>query len=110
MLPARYTIVGASGFVGSRLAASLRQAGHTVLTPSRNDPMLFTQSLGQVIYCAGLTADFAARPFDTVEAHVTLLARVLQESDFTHLLYLSSTRLYDSLGDNGGKDVDEVFP
>lgn len=104
-----YTVIGASGFVGSRLTAALRRDGHAVYTPLRGDPDLFSRDLGRVFYCAGLTADYAARPFDTVEAHVGLLARVLRETRFTHLVYLSSTRLYDSLGAAGGdEDCDLV--
>lgn len=110
MQPALYTIIGGNGFVGSRLAAILRTAGHSVFVPQRDDPRWLTQPLGRVLYCAGLTADFAARPFDTVQAHVGLLARVLQESNFVHLVYLSSTRLYDSLGDNKGLPADENLP
>lgn len=98
----RYTVIGAAGFVGRRLAATLREAGHEVYAPQRGDAELFSRDLGQVFYCAGLTADYAARPFDTVEAHVSLLARVLRDARFSHLVYLSSTRLYDSLGADGG--------
>lgn len=105
-----YTVLGASGFVGQRLAATLRAQGHIVYTPARDDPGLYQCALGRVIYCAGMTADYAARPFDTVQAHVGLLSRVLQEADFEHLVYLSSTRLYDSLGDNGGALLDEAAP
>lgn len=103
-LSPRYTVLGASGFVGSRLAATLRATGHDVYTPERGDAGLFSRHLGQVFYCIGLTADYAARPFDTVEAHVSLLARVLRDAQFTHLVYLSSTRLYDSLGTDGGQE------
>lgn len=93
-----YTVVGASGFVGSRLVKRLREDGHEVYAPRRGDPELFTRDLGRAFYCAGLTADYLARPFDTVEAHVTLLAGMLQTASFERLVYLSSTRLYDSLG------------
>lgn len=102
-----YTVLGAGGFVGRRLASRLRAAGHTVYAPQRDDPALFRRPLGRVIYCAGLTADYAAHPFDTVQAHVVLLARLLQEASFEHLVYLSSTRLYDSLGEHGGAALDE---
>jgi nucleoside-diphosphate-sugar epimerase len=99
-----YTVIGASGFVGRRLVAALQQTGHQVYAPQRGDTELFSRDLGRVFYCAGLTADYAARPFDTVDAHVSLLARVLREARFTHLVYLSSTRLYDSLGIYGGQE------
>jgi nucleoside-diphosphate-sugar epimerase len=95
MAAMRCTVIGASGFVGTRLVAALRQAGHDVYAPQRGDPELLRADLGKVFYCAGLTADYAARPFDTVQAHVGLLADVLRADRFSHLVYLSSTRLYD---------------
>lgn len=93
-----FTVLGAAGFVGQRVVARLRVGGAQVYAPERDDPALFTQPLGHVIYAAGLTADYLARPYDTVEAHVGLLARVLQQCRWDSLVYLSSTRLYDSLG------------
>lgn len=89
-----WTVLGASGTIGRHLAARLRADGQTVHTPGRNEPGLYGQPLGHVIYAIGLTADFRTRPFDTVQAHVTLLAELLQRADFTSLLYLSSTRVY----------------
>lgn len=99
------TVLGARGFVGSRLVERLRAAGERVETPDRGHQDLEQRDLGRVIYCAGLTADYAQRPFDTLEAHVGLLARILAAGRFEHLVYLSSTRLYDSLG---GATVDET--
>lgn len=90
------TVIGGAGFVGRRLAARLRAAGCEVSVPRRDDPELLSRDLGQVYYCAGLTADYAARPYDTVQAHVGLLADVLRAGRFSRLVYLSSTRLYDS--------------
>jgi UDP-glucose 4-epimerase len=95
---APFTILGSQGFIGSHLARHLRERGFSVSCPERHDDSIFARPLGHVMYCAGLTADYAARPFDTVEAHVTLLADVLKRCDFLSLVYLSSTRLYDSAG------------
>lgn len=97
-----YTVIGSAGFIGRRLVASLRAAGHSVYLPLRDAPAPLQCELGRVIYCAGLTADYARRPFDTVQAHVGLLSNLLHHASFEHLTYLSSTRLYDSLGENGG--------
>lgn len=93
-----FTVVGAAGYVGSRLHATLRARGAQVWAPARDEPWAATRPLGHVIYCAGLTADYLARPFDTVQAHVSLLAQVLQQGQMESLVYLSSTRLYDGLG------------
>lgn len=92
-----YTVLGATGFVGSRVVATLSKAGCDVYTPGRDELKQFTRPLGKVFYCVGLTADYLARPYDTVEAHVSLLARLLQQAEFESLVYLSSTRLYDGL-------------
>ena len=101
---ARCTVIGASGFVGSRLVEALRADGGEALAPTRDDPRLFTEDLGRVFYCAGLTADYLARPFETVEAHVGLIARILERARFERLVYLSSTRLYDWMGPAAGQE------
>lgn len=88
------TVLGASGYIGRHLVAHLRAQGHTVWAPERGDAQVFSQPLGHVFYCVGLTADFRSRPFDTVDAHVVLLSEVLRRAQFDSLLYLSSTRVY----------------
>lgn len=92
-----YTVLGGAGFVGQRLASVLTARCADVWVPARHEPEIFTRPLGVVFYSVGLTADYAKRPFDTVEAHVSYLARVMEQADFEHLVYLSSTRLYDGL-------------
>ncbi len=94
-----FTVLGAKGFIGSRLAESLKQAGEEVYCPERNES-LTDRELGHVFYCIGVTSDFRRRPFDTVQAHVCELRRILVEAHFDSLLYLSSTRVYSS-GNNG---------
>lgn len=100
----RYTVIGASGFVGARLVRALKADGAEVFAPTRDDPRLYTDDLGRVFYCAGLTADYLARPFDTVEAHVSLIARLLKDARFERLVYCSSTRLYDWMGPEAGAE------
>ena len=99
-----HTVIGATGFIGGLLAARLRAEGHEVYSPARGDPDLLNRDLGHVFYCAGLTGDFMIKPFETVRAHVGLLAEVLENARFERLIYLSSTRLYDSLGARGGHE------
>jgi nucleoside-diphosphate-sugar epimerase len=94
-----FTVLGASGYVGTALVRALRAAGEPCYAPPRGDPSLYQRPLGHVIYCAGLTADYARRPLDTVEAHVGFLRDVLAGAVFDSVLYLSSTRLYDSRRD-----------
>ena len=88
-----YTVLGASGFIGSHLVRWLQSQGLPCQAPARGAD-LARHPLGHVIYCAGLTADFRTRPFDTVEAHVCHLLEVLQRATYESLLYLSSTRVY----------------
>ena len=97
------TLIGGHGFVGRHLWARLKRAGWNCWVPQRDAPQLWQRDLGHVFYCAGLTADHAQRPFDTVEAHASLLNRVLRDGQYESLVYLSSTRLYDGLGDSLGE-------
>lgn len=90
----RVTVLGASGFIGSHLIRFLDRSGVRSNAPARGDEAIFREDLGHVIYAIGLTADFRSRPFDTVEAHVCLLNRLLQQGKFASLTYLSSTRIY----------------
>lgn len=94
-MPGLATIVGAQGFVGQRLHARLKADGRKVWAPERGEPGLLSRRLGTVFYCAGLTADYDARPFDTVEAHASLVAAIIRADRFDKIVYLSSTRLYD---------------
>jgi nucleoside-diphosphate-sugar epimerase len=89
------TILGATGFVGRRLQARLAAEGWDVFAPAKGDTSLFGRDMGVVFYCAGLTADYDRRPFDTVEAHASLVSELARAGRFEQLIYLSSTRLYD---------------
>ena len=102
------TVIGGQGFIGRALASHLRGAGWNCWVPDRTTSWpMSSRSLGRVFYCAGLTADYLSRPADTVEAHVSLLARVLQSDFYESLVYLSSTRLYDGL--DSGVAADETM-
>lgn len=100
----RFTIFGSGGFIGATLKRFLLAEGHEVLTPDRTwianararrfrSPP-FSEELGHVIYCIGLTADFRSRQHETIEAHVSLLNELLEELNYESFLYLSSTRVY----------------
>lgn len=98
----RYTVIGSSGFIGGHVVSHLQSAGLEPWCPHRDEPGLFDADLGRVIYCAGLTGDYRTRPFETVEAHVSLLARLIDTATFERIVYLSSTRLYDLLPGGAG--------
>ncbi len=92
-----FTVLGASGFVGTALVAWLKSHDQTVHAITRASlPALLGERrrVGHVIDCVGLTADFRARPLETAEAHVGLVAHCLAELQFESFLLLSSTRVY----------------
>lgn len=93
-----FTVLGAQGFIGSRLVAHLASEGHRVFAPPRHADWSGAH-LGHVIYAVGVTHDFAARPFDTIAAHVSRLAELLEDGRFDSLVYLSSARVYQGLSD-----------
>ena len=101
------TILGATGFVGRRLQARLTAEGWDVFAPAKGDTSLFGRDMGVVFYCAGLTADYDRRPFDTVEAHASLVSELIRAGRFERLIYLSSTRLYDG---QAAEVLDETAP
>jgi nucleoside-diphosphate-sugar epimerase len=90
----RFTVLGAGGFIGSRLLSHLRAQGHECAAVVRGEPLPPRRPLGHAAFCIGVTADFRGRPYETVRAHVCALADVLEKGDFESLLYLSSTRVY----------------
>lgn len=90
----RFTVLGASGAIGSRLVKALRASGQDVMAPARDECSRLTGPLGHVIYAIGVTADFRSRALDTVEAHVCALTPLLRNAQFESFLYLSSTRVY----------------
>ncbi len=91
-------MIGGRGFIGRNLTRRLNALGWSCHVVGRDDPWPTVGELsGTVFYCAGLTADFLRDPFETVEAHVSSLARALKAPGVDHLIYLSSTRLYDDL-------------
>ncbi|KAF0188187.1 MAG: sugar nucleotide [Desulfobulbaceae bacterium] len=104
------TIIGGQGFIGRHLTARLLAANWNCHVPDRHADYEKQGEMGHVFYCAGLTADYLRRPFDTIEAHVSLLSRILRTGRFESLVYLSSTRLYDSQpGILGSEEMPLVF-
>src|ERR1039457_2553989 len=100
------TVLGSQGFIGSLLVRHLRQIGVNVFAPPRDDPAIFTNSLGHLFYCAGLTADFRQKPVATIRAHVSYLVDVLEQANYESLLYLSSTRVY--AGATGSREEEKL--
>lgn len=106
----RFTVLGASGFIGSHLVRHLRGRGLDCLAPDRNDGAVFEEDLGHVVYCIGLTADFRRRLLDTVDAHVCRLLECLRRCRFDSFLYLSSTRVYSGAPSGREDEILRVNP
>ena len=90
----KFTVLGGHGVICRALAAGLRACDHSVTVLGRDDAWRLGDEWGHAIYAVGMTADFRGQPFETVEAHVGVLSRVLRQARFDSFLYLSSTRIY----------------
>jgi nucleoside-diphosphate-sugar epimerase len=102
------TVLGATGFIGSHLVRHLQAEGLAHRAPARNE-RLDEQQLGDVIDCAGLTADFRGRLAETIDAHVTRVQTLVQTCTFDSYLYLSSTRVYRHVETDVARE-DDVAP
>lgn len=97
----KFTVLGASGYIGSHLLNALQQRPDTTVyapslakTPNAVNELL-DKDLSHIFYCIGLTANFRQQPFATIDAHVGLLRQLLEFGQFESLTYLSSTRVYE---------------
>ncbi len=95
----KFTVLGATGFIGSHFKHFIEQKGIDVFTPEKHYQFHKGEDLGHVVYAIGLTADFRSRPLETVHAHVTKLLEVLENAQFESFLYLSSTRVYSGVSE-----------
>ena len=101
------TVFGANGFVGRALVSHLKERGYQVRESVRGDTSWRGADLGHAFYTIGLTADFRSRPFETIDAHVTLLTEILRSARFTSFVYCSSTRVY---GTTSSTDEETPIP
>lgn len=101
------TVLGASGFIGSHLTRHLDAARVPYQAPAR-DESLRGRHLGRVIDCAGITADFRVRPYDTVDAHVSRIVDLVRNCSFESFVYLSSTRLYKDHPSSPAREDDDL--
>lgn len=90
----KFSVFGASGFIGGHLVRALQGLGHQVHVVPRDHVPTRDEMFGHAIYAIGLTADFRQRPFDTIEAHVSKVNEFLRAGRFESFTYLSSTRIY----------------
>lgn len=90
----KVSVIGARGFIGSALCAALKEAGCDIHAPARDDMQRPKGGWGRLVWAAGLTANFRQKPMETIQAHVSDLAQLLQGGGVDSLMYLSSTRVY----------------
>jgi len=103
---ARFTVLGANGFLGGALAARLAADGHQVFRPTRSElQSLGDRDLGHVFYSLA-TKDARIDPYGAFETHVAHLAQILRVSFFSSLTYISSTRVY--LGAQSSDEASEL--
>ena len=102
------TVLGADGVIGGACVRYFTIKGYEVTAVSRRSEIDPNSQLGHVIYAIGLTGDFRERPFETVDAHVTVLAYWLQNYLFDSFTYLSSTRVFESASHSS--PVSELTP
>jgi nucleoside-diphosphate-sugar epimerase len=89
----KFTIFGASGYLGSLLEKKLKSEGVECITPDIRKDKSIERNLGHVIYSIGVP-DFKQNLSKAIDAHVILLNKLLNETEFESFLYLSSTRVY----------------
>lgn len=92
-------VFGANGFLGRNLCRHLVEHDRDVVALTRSDWPSPGANLGHVIFTIGMNANFRGRPFETYDAHIDQLKRILTEYSFASLLYISSTRVYLGAGD-----------
>lgn len=101
-----FTLIGGQGFIGSEVNSQLKDLGHSVTIPKKNDPILFEKDLGIVIYCAG-HGDCVGNPHKVLESNVSLLAQLIENGNFKRLVYISSTRVY--MGQKNSTETNDLI-
>lgn len=101
----KFTVVGATGFIGKELVNFLRSENHEVLEIKKEIPSS-SVALGVVIYCAGY-GDCMNGSENVIDANVGFLSKIIVSGSYEHLFYLSSTRVY--LHNTDSKEESDVL-
>jgi nucleoside-diphosphate-sugar epimerase len=89
------TVVGARGFVGSRVSDVASAAGHTVIRLRHEEALSAARPLGTVIYCSGLAWGAESRPLEAYRLHAEVVLRILESGRHDRFVFLSSTKVYE---------------
>ena len=88
-----FSIIGSNGFIGSNLVKRFNEESTDYSVPDIEDASFLNKNLGDVIYTLGVS-DFKKKPYRTVDAHVCILRKILENGRFDSFLYFSSGRIY----------------
>lgn len=105
----KFTILGASGFIGSNITKALKNQNNDCYTPDVRKESLNGQNLNHVIYSLGVS-DFLKNPLQTIDAHVCILNNILKNCNFDSLLYISSGRIYYNANSTLEEDPYSINP
>ena len=89
----KFTIFGSTGYLGSSLIEKFKADNIEYVAPDLRNEKNLEENLGHVIYAIGVP-NFKQFPSKAIDAHVILLNKLLNETNFESFLYLSSTRIY----------------
>ena len=94
----KFTIFGSSGFIGKNIVRKLNDKGYEIFAPTSKELEFIDfkklGNLGYVLYCIGMTANFRQQMYKTIDAHICVLNKILNNSQYQSLTYVSSTRMY----------------
>ena len=90
-----FSIIGSNGFIGSNLVKRFDEESIDYVIPDIEDTSFLTKNLGDIVYTLGVS-DFKKKPYRTVDAHVTILRKILENGKFDSFLYFSSGRIYNN--------------
>jgi len=94
----KFTILGASGFIGKNLVKYLLDMGMEVYAPDIRNEDISKKNLGHVIYALD-ELNSKKNYSNVVESHICYLNDVLNYANFESLLYCSATRVYSGVSD-----------
>ena len=77
----KFTIFGSKGYIGSALCDYLKLQNIECITPDIKNDKIPKENLGHVIYAIGVP-NFKQNPMKAIDAHVFLLNRLLNETNF----------------------------
>ena len=93
----KITIFGSSGYIGSALVAFLNDSDINPICVDRenwDDIVESGNDLGVVVWCVGKNGNFRSDISGTIQTHISQLTAVLDKINYSHFIYLSSTRVY----------------